>query len=333
MWDDDGFYRTLKRRVLAKLGPEPSARAPTAGFLWLCRGVLAAWAGCLAGMCACDGWRAWACAVGAGLLLHALMGVGHNFFHQADSVGLWRHCFDLSLFSSHAWRITHAISHHLHPNLETDIEVSAMEPFIYFMTSSPINGPFVFLIFNVICAAASTMDYIRHALFVLIGREGFRWENLVAAAELGLLVWCRGDGGPGGGGGAGRGAALFFVMQGVASWMMTSISFAVHRSERSWTAGDPGAQRDFGKHIVAATADHSVWLPLPASLLCFAMLNCHTIHHLFPTVDHSRLKSIYPIFLDTCKEFAAKDPSFSGYNSFGFMELWRSVIRRHDMVC
>lgn len=334
VWDDKGFYRTLKRRVLRKLGPTAASRAPTSDFLWLCRTVLAAWGACFWAMCACDGWHAWAAAVGAGFLLHALMGIGHNFFHQADSYrrhGLWRHCFDLTLFSSHAWRITHAISHHLCPNLENDIEVSAMEPLLYFMTSSPINNPFVFLVFNATCVLASTMDYVRHALFVVIGREGLRWENFIAAAELAALVRCHGGGGPGGGG-ARTAAALFFTMQGIASWMLLSVSFAVHRSERSWTAGDPKPQRDFGQHIVAVTADHSVRLSAPLSLLFFALLNNHTIHHLFPTVDHSRLKSIYPIFLETCREFAAKDTNFCGYQSFGFLELWRSMIRRHDLV-
>lgn len=29
----------------------------------------------------------------------------------------------------------------------------------------------------------------------------------------------------------------------------------------------------------------------------------HSLHHLLPTVDHSKLKYVYPVFLETCKEF------------------------------
>lgn len=29
----------------------------------------------------------------------------------------------------------------------------------------------------------------------------------------------------------------------------------------------------------------------------------HTLHHLFPTVDHSKLPLLYPAFLETCKQF------------------------------
>lgn len=29
----------------------------------------------------------------------------------------------------------------------------------------------------------------------------------------------------------------------------------------------------------------------------------HTLHHLFPTIDHSKLIYLYPIFIKTCEEF------------------------------
>lgn len=29
----------------------------------------------------------------------------------------------------------------------------------------------------------------------------------------------------------------------------------------------------------------------------------HTLHHLFPTIDHGKLEYLYPVFLKTCKEF------------------------------
>ena len=29
----------------------------------------------------------------------------------------------------------------------------------------------------------------------------------------------------------------------------------------------------------------------------------HTLHHLFPTIDHSKLPHLYPAFLETCTEF------------------------------
>lgn len=43
----------------------------------------------------------------------------------------------------------------------------------------------------------------------------------------------------------------------------------------------------------------------------------HSLHHLLPTVDHSKLKYVYPVFLETCKEFNIP---------FSFLSQW-------DMVC
>ena len=49
------------------------------------------------------------------------------------------------------------------------------------------------------------------------------------------------------------------------------------------------------------------WLPAVlahyVSLTCFGYLNDHTLHHLFPAVDHSRHRLIRDVFLETCRDF------------------------------
>lgn len=32
----------------------------------------------------------------------------------------------------------------------------------------------------------------------------------------------------------------------------------------------------------------------------------HALHHLFPTLDHGLLEYLYPVFLETCKQFGAE---------------------------
>lgn len=32
----------------------------------------------------------------------------------------------------------------------------------------------------------------------------------------------------------------------------------------------------------------------------------HALHHLFPTIDHGRLKYLYPIFTKTCEQFGIR---------------------------
>ena len=40
----------------------------------------------------------------------------------------------------------------------------------------------------------------------------------------------------------------------------------------------------------------------------------HTLHHLFPTVDHSKLGHLLPVFLETCKDFGVKFQLLSFYD-------------------
>ena len=119
---------------------------------------------------------------------------------------------------------------------------------------------------------------------------------------------------------------LFLGMQMIASCLLLVTSFPVHRTEKVWTAGDKNPRADYGEHILATTSDHSPSAPLPVSLYAFALLNAHhTLHHLFPTVDHSRLNSLRDTFHATLKEFNVP------YRTYSFAELLVSSLRRHDM--
>lgn len=70
--------------------------------------------------------------------------------------------------------------------------------------------------------------------------------------------------------------------------------FANHRIEGAWTEGDEGAVIDYGEHILKTTFDHNRWLPPILSLFFFTGFNNHVAHHLFPTVDISKLNVIFP---------------------------------------
>lgn len=37
--------------------------------------------------------------------------------------------------------------------------------------------------------------------------------------------------------------------------------------------------------------------------LVMILFGDHTLHHLLPTVDHSKLPLVYPAFLETCQQF------------------------------
>lgn len=63
--------------------------------------------------------------------LQSLATISHNFWHQKRN---WRmYTWDFTFYSSHHWRITHAISHHSFPNTAYDYELMAFEPFIEYL--------------------------------------------------------------------------------------------------------------------------------------------------------------------------------------------------------
>eukprot|EP00050_Salpingoeca_kvevrii_P019209 m.83639 g.83639 ORF g.83639 m.83639 type:complete len:535 (+) comp8308_c0_seq2:138-1742(+) len=310
-FDENGFYETLRRRVEAKLREHPEARQPAKSFEALCAAVCIAVV-VLFVLTAKTGSLFFSFLIG--ILLHGMIGIGHNFFHQSNKY-LWRYCFDCTLFSHHTWRTTHAISHHLYPNTEIDIEVTALEPFMKFLDSQPKNSRFVALVMPFMAFAVAFVDYTRHLGEVLIGRGTLRPENFIPMAQLVILALAQGW----------RGVACFTLMQSLASFLLVATSFAVHRSEYSWTEGDPGGSLDFGEHILLTTVDHTIDAPLPVALFGFALLNYHVLHHLFPTVDHSRLRLFHDDLLVTCKEFRIE------YRQIGFGELVRSYLRKHDI--
>jgi fatty acid desaturase len=48
----------------------------------------------------------------------------------------------------------------------------------------------------------------------------------------------------------------------------------------------------------------------------------HSLHHLFPTVDHTNLHHLYPVFHETCKEFGVK------YKPLRLSQLFKGQYQR-----
>jgi len=59
-------------------------------------------------------YNSWLIATLAGMILGMLTVASHNFFHLRDTFRRWY--WDVSMFNSTEWRITHVLSHHVHTN-------------------------------------------------------------------------------------------------------------------------------------------------------------------------------------------------------------------------
>lgn len=302
----DGLFKTLQRRI-HKLLPNPEDRGPTATMRFYCWTALIAWLALFAAMATTGSFYF---AVAAGVLLHTLFGIGHNTFHQADTP--WRFCTDLALYSAYTWRVSHAISHHHWSNTEVDIEASLVEPYIYFLGSKPRNSVLVLIYWPIFYGLAGVIDWVGRMFRVVQGKLGMRPEFLLGPLQLVILCYFHGGW---------HGLGLFLTMQAVASVLMIGLSSLVHRTPYAWTSGDPDAQRDFASHLVCSTTDHTTGTSLFVSLFVFSLFNNHVLHHLFPTVDMSRLRGpVYKTFVDTCREFGAP------YRCVPLWRLWKDSV-------
>jgi len=299
----DGFYADIRDRAFKILGSDVS---PKSDMLAVSDCLLSFWFVLWTGsLFATTTSLGRALAVAAGLVLAHVCGCAHNFFHKRDN---WRmYAFDLSLLSSYEWRISHCISHHCFPNSIADAEVLGLEPVFVFlpMSVSEADGRkgehmttprhkkkrSILLMFFYFVISLPVNALIFHFSFIARAREWMRGEtcprpeNALVFLELlagyfalspfeALIRWS--------------------AMHCTASvWFLTTslVAGTHHHPEMCWHDGDgppAGGCCDFGKAQLAATVDRSD-VNGAGLLVRSTMFGDHALHHLFPTVDHSRL--------------------------------------------
>ena len=95
---------------------------------------------------------------------------------------------------------------------------------------------------------------------------------------------------------------LWIFMVGASGFFFGVISLnAGHHHPQITHEGDQLKSLDFGYYQMGATIDR-----IEASKFQFMILSHfgqHTLHHLFPTIDHVLLPQLQSIFIETCKEY------------------------------
>lgn len=120
-FNDDGFYKTLKRRVAAQL-PELDLRPVKISNLY-CDVVL--FAMFATSICAAR-WNNFYLGAIAAIFLMWTTVISHNYLHMANNFRMYT--MNLSLMSWRDWRVFHCLSHHMLPNSFHDLEVTLFEP-------------------------------------------------------------------------------------------------------------------------------------------------------------------------------------------------------------
>lgn len=96
------------------------------------------------------------------------------------------------------------------------------------------------------------------------------------------------------------------IMISISSFNFVSIGVnAAHHHPDIFHEGDAvRVDRDWGLHQLDAVADNTG--VSGNSFLVLTHFGEHSLHHLFPTLDHTILPQLLPIVVDVCKEFNVK---------------------------
>ncbi|CAG7727031.1 unnamed protein product [Allacma fusca] len=233
----------------------------------------------------------------AGLDLAMLIIAAHNFFHMRDN---WRKFYyDFSLQSSIELQISHAISHHLYTNTVMDIEISNLEPAFEFLPKEKTflkryaPGVYAHLFYIV----SFFLDLIKRGRAIANGTQQLRPENLIVFIQLAVWMLIAPS--------VPTGIYSWLFIHAVASYwfMLVAVGGSAHHHPSCFHDGDEARnEADFGLCQLDAIRDRSDDLHQTLFVI-LTTFGAHSLHHLFPTVCHSKLHHLQEVYEQTLKEF------------------------------
>nr|XP_021200684.2 cytochrome b5-related protein [Helicoverpa armigera] len=299
---EDGFYKTLKRAAFEELKKIPKDASKTADYitdgLFVSLLISSACACSVTNYFAVKFWYAY-----ASVNLAFLTVACHNFIHRKTN---WRmYLFNMSMWSYRDFRVSHVLSHHLYTNTLLDLEISSLEPVLFYnpRKDKPLHAKLGFITEIFFFPFIFLLSFIKRFLSIFL-RQGFfkshyRWHDAIG---LLLPVWmCLASGAP--------------VPHVVSTWLWINctgsllfysigVNAAHHHPDAIKDGDEPASETpDWGMHQVEALLDRK---DINGNVfLVMTLFGDHTLHHMFPTLDHSLLKYLHPTFIDLCKKYQA----------------------------
>jgi fatty acid desaturase len=307
----DGFYKTLKRKIEPILkevgtGPDGTVKAITDGL------VIASITLAFLGVT----WKSIILLILSGFVLTFATIASHNFFHIKQN---WRgYYWDLSLLSSYEWRISHSLSHHLYPNTIMDVEISMFEPTLEFLPKKEknfIHRHLAFLFTHWVYFSTFFQGFYFSWKKILTGKQKLRpvdalnWVQLLLLIILAQSVW--------------GGFKAWMIIHAASSYLFLLIGLnAAHHHPDIFHDGDEARKDpDFGLCQLDATRDRA-GDPHKNFLVIMITFGEHCLHHLFPTVCHSKLRHLKGVFEETLQEFSEQFPAMTQW------ELYRGCLKQ-----
>lgn len=308
---EDGFYKTFKRRAayVLKITPDSSFSR------WFNDGLVAS---CFLLLVSAAATSSYVLATVGAFCISITAICAHNFTHMRDN---WRmYYLSLCYLSLEDWRISHILSHHQYPNTQLDMEISMLEPLLeYFPTKtkktlSMLGAAVAFTVSACIMLPSKIPYRLTH----------MRVEDLLPLLFLTAMVIL--------GGSSVLSATFMWIYVLVAhSFFFHYLGFTgAHHHPEIFHDGDaPRLDRDFGLGQLDATRDRADYGSNP--VLVLSRYGDHALHHLLPTVDHCRLRALYPVFTETLAEFGIQYRFTTAWTLF--KGSFKQLTRREPNQC
>ncbi|XP_077295248.1 cytochrome b5-related protein-like [Arctopsyche grandis] len=298
-FDENGFYKTLKRRVAEEMKDIPVDVLSRKSERIIEMLGVATFACSIAACCMSSNVAKIVWCMAASLFMVWTVICAHNFTHKKDN---WRmYFYNFNFVPSRVWRVTHVLSHHLYTNTLQDYEISTFEPIFIWMpnkTKNFINKYVAQAYAIIVYIFVSDMQILMRLVqtFKLENRMKFEMEDLVPfSLPIAMILFGNCD-------------LLETLKLWALIWHLESFLFhfigvnaAHHHPDIFHDGDDPKDDRDWGVHQLHAVMDR---VEINGSLFrVLTNFGEHGLHHLFPTLDHAVLPELYPTFLKTCQEF------------------------------
>ncbi|XP_034829646.1 cytochrome b5-related protein-like [Maniola hyperantus] len=309
---EDGFYKTLKLKIAAKLKELPhDVRKKSDNITELLFACLLILSPLCCWLLTKNLIYGAASTVILGFILSGLTTCAHNYFHRSDS---WRmYLFNFSGFSYTDFRISHSLSHHLHTNTANDLELSMFLPFLQYLPKpdKPMWAQMGAFFYPVIFAFTSLGFMVKHFadIFTNSNNKRFTWDSMIPFL-LPVWMWLL------------SGVSLAWVYTvWLATMMVSSIFFvgfgltAGHHAHSNFFEGDIPRDEslDWGIHQMDTVIERLE--NMEDHFKSITRFGDHALHHLFPTLDHAELKYLYPTLLEHCEKFDTQLRMTTFYNA------------------
>ncbi|KAF5308052.1 hypothetical protein FQR65_LT06427 [Abscondita terminalis] len=296
-FNDDGFYKTLKKRVrvVLKTLPENSYKMSNIYTDLL---LLSA----LTFACLASAFSKYSFAVLSGISGSLLLGAAHNYVHRPDNFRMmYGSVFMMSPFE---FRVMHILSHHLFPNSRLDLQLTCVLPLLnlypekksfiikYLIRLTSLLSVFPFLLY--MFALDSILEIVHHKRNYIYGILPFTLPIAMHCINSDSIIST---------------IIMWQIIIIVASTLFGTIAYTTtHIHPDLYTEGDahrPTQELDWGINQLDTVYDRKEVVGNHFKAL--VTFGDHALHHLFPTLDQSYLVYLYPVLEKTLHDFNIKE--------------------------